>query len=210
MNDEIANKHKSELMKILGQYVPEGIVEHCAILIMKYNLHLHIEVERKGRLGDYHPHTGKGNHISINHNLNKYNFLITFLHELAHHTAYKKYGNRHQPHGNEWKEEFKKHMRGPVMAGIFPPDINGPLIKHMKAPSYTHTGDVALMKALAKYDKRKQLTLDDIEDGALFKISKGSRSIMRKISKRRTNVLCLEIETDKMYLVRCITPVIRV
>ncbi len=210
MDDSFASRHKSELMKILGQYLPDGIVEHCAMLIMKYNLHLHIEVERKGKLGDYHPHTGKGNHITINHNLNKYNFLITFIHELAHHTAYKKYGSGHQPHGSEWKEEFKKHMRGPVMAGIFPADINGPLIKHMRTPSYTHTADLALMKALSRYDKKKQLTLDDIDEGTLFKISNGSQSIMRKIAKRRTNVMCLEVVTNKMYLVRCITPVIRV
>src|SRR6186713_2263158 len=89
--DESQQFHKQQLMNTLDKYLPVRIVEYCSELIMLYKLHLHIEIERKDRLGDYSPHLGKGSRISINHNLNPYDFLITFIHELAHHTAYKKY-----------------------------------------------------------------------------------------------------------------------
>jgi SprT protein len=119
-------EHKQQLMKVLKKYLPEKAVEYCSELIILYKLHLHIEVERKDRLGDYSPHLGFGNRISINHNLNRYDFLITFIHELAHHVTHKKYGPHHQSHGAEWKHEFKNCMRPIVVMGIFPPDIEAP------------------------------------------------------------------------------------
>src|SRR6478609_6690326 len=96
---EVQSEHKKKIMQALIPYLPGAEVEYCAELIMLYKLHLHIEIERADRLGDYSPHLGKGNRITINHNLNPYDFLITFIHELAHHTTYKKYGSRHEPHG---------------------------------------------------------------------------------------------------------------
>lgn len=200
-------KHKQQLMKVLSKHMPSKAVEYCSELVMIYKLHVHIEVERKDRLGDYSPHLGKGNRISINHNLNPYNFLITFIHELAHHTAYKKYGNKHQPHGPEWKEEFKTHMRRLVMMRVFPTDIEVPLIAHMKKPAYTHSGDVALMKALNKYDKQTYLIVDDLKKGDLFKTSANSKIIMQLGDKRRVNYFCTDIRTGKLYLVHGIAKV---
>src|SRR6478609_6876094 len=127
-------EHKRQLMQVLKRYLPPAALEYCCELIILYKLHLHIEVERKDRLGDYSPHMGYGNRISINHNLNPYDFLITFIHELAHHVTHKKYGPHHQSHGAEWKNEFKNCMRPVVMMRVFPQDIEVPLIKHMKTP----------------------------------------------------------------------------
>ena len=87
---EIQQKHKDMLMLALKPYVPEAALSLCCELIMYYKLNLHIEVERKGRYGDYHPTMGSGNRITVNHNLNPFEFLITFIHELAHHTTYLK------------------------------------------------------------------------------------------------------------------------
>jgi SprT protein len=203
--------HKLQLMDVLKRYLPPIAVEYCSELIMNYKLHLHIEVERKGRLGDYSPHLGKGNRISINHNLNPYDFLITFVHELAHHTTFKKYGALHEAHGEEWKEEFKNCMRPFVMIKMFPDDILTPLIKHMKSPKYTHSGDVNLMKALMCYDKNKNyFTLDQLNLGDLFKMTSRSKIVMKKGEKRRTYFMCEAIETKKKYLVHAIAKVIPV
>ena len=203
--------HKMQLMHVLKKYLPGHTVEYCSELIMLHKLHLHIEVERKGRLGDYSPHLGKGNRISINHNLNPYDFIITFIHELAHHTTFKKYGSKHEAHGAEWKDEFKNCMRPVVMLKMFPTDIETPLIKHMKNPKYTHSGDVQLMKALMKYDKnRDYVILEEIPENALFKMSERSRIIMKKGEKRRTYFTCIATESKKKYLVHAIAKVILV
>lgn len=201
--------HKEQLMKVLKNYLPPVTVGYCSELIMNYKLHLHIEVERKDRLGDYSPHLGKGNRISINHNLNPYDFLITFIHELAHHTAHKKFGNHHQPHGKEWKDEFKYHMRSIVRLKFFPPDVEQALIKHMQSPSYTHTGDLALTRVLMKYNKvQEDVLLDDLPEGAIFKVGKSGRVKMKKGVKRRTYIHCTAIDTNKEYLIHAVARVI--
>lgn len=200
--------HKHQLMQALKRYLPPAALEYCCELIILYKLHLHIEVERKDRLGDYSPHMGYGNRISINHNLNPYDFLITFIHELAHHVTHKKYGPHHQSHGAEWKNEFKNCMRPVVMMRVFPADIEVPLIKHMKTPKYTHSGDVALMKALGKYNTGKQETmLDDIPVDGLFKMSARSKTVFRKLHKLRTYIMCEDIATGKKYKVHAIAKV---
>ena len=207
--NEQQQQHKLQLMNVLKRYLPLNAVEYCCELIMNYKLHLHIEVERKGRLGDYSPHLGEGNRISINHNLNPYDFLITFIHELAHHTTFKKYGSRKEPHGAEWKDEFKNCMRPFVMMKIFPDDIVQPLINHMKAPKYTHSGDVKLMKALMEYDKNKNyIILEQLNEGAFFKMTNRSKIVMKKGLKRRTYFLCEAVDTKKKYLVHAIAKVI--
>jgi hypothetical protein len=201
--------HKQKLMSVLKKYLPGIAVEYCSELIMNYKLHLHIEVERKGRLGDYSPHLGEGNRISINHNLNPYDFLITFVHELAHHTTFKKFGAKHEPHGSQWKEEFKNCMRPFVMMKMFPDDISQPLIDHMKSPKFTHSGDVQLMKALMAYDKNKNyITLEQLAEGAIFKTTTRSKVVMKKGEKRRTYFMCEAIDTKKKYLVHSIAKVI--
>jgi hypothetical protein len=205
------HEHKVQLMQALKRYMPPHAVEYCSELIMLHKLHLHIEVERKGRLGDYSPHLGRGNRISINHNLNPYDFLITFIHELAHHTTYKKYGARHEAHGKEWKDEFKNCMRPIVMMKFFPENIGKELIRHMKSPKYTHSGDVALMKALMQHDTNKNYTtLDELAEGALFKMSERSRIILKKGTKRKTYFDCEAVSGNRKYLVHAIAKIIPV
>ena len=69
-----------------------------------------VEVTRpsKTRLGVFIPkHNGK-NLIKINRDLNKYSFLITLVHEMAHASIWIKFGRRVKPHGDEWKRNFKE------------------------------------------------------------------------------------------------------
>lgn len=209
--DDTQLRHKNKMMSVLSQYLPARAVEYCSELIMLYKLHLHIEVERKDRLGDYSPHLGKGNRISINHNLNPFDFLITFIHELAHHVTFKKYGPHHQSHGDEWKEEFKNCMRPVVRMQVFPPDIELPLIKHMQTPKYTHSGDVALMKALMRYNKKQsEILLDDLPDGTLFKMTGRSKLVLRRIEKLRTYAMCEELSTNRKYKVHLLAKVVKI
>lgn len=200
-------QHKLKLMGVLKKYLPPRAVEYCSELIMLHKLHLHIEVERHDRLGDYSPHLGRGNRISINHNLNPYDFLITFAHELAHHIAYKKHGPKHQAHGYEWKQCFKDCLRPFVMRKIFPADIEAPLIQHMQYPRYTHTGDIVLMKALMKYDKEKHIILEQLKEGSLFRIRKNGRQTFRKGQAVKDYFLCVETTKHITYKISAITKV---
>lgn len=191
--------------------MPEAALNLCVELIMQYRLHLHIEVERKGRYGDYTPHSGQGSRISINHNLSPFEFLITFIHELAHHTAFLKYGNKHEPHGAEWKEEYKRCMRFFFDLDLFPYDLKSALAKHMQNPKYTQAADVKLLQVLRKYDERKVdiLTLSQLPDGALFKMKTHPMLLMR-VKLLRTYVLCENPETKSRYKVHAMVEVLTV
>lgn len=205
---ETQTEHKAKLMKVLHQYLPQNSVDYCSELIMYYKMHLHIEVERKGRYGDYTPHSGKGFRISVNHNLSKFEFLITFIHEMAHHTTYLKYGPRHDAHGVEWKDEFKIVMRPFFMMDIFPYDLKAILAKHMQNPKYSQSADVKLLEVLKKYDLRKAnvITLSQLPDGTLFSMKKDSM-VLRRINKLRTYIACESLDGKWKYRVHAMAEV---
>jgi hypothetical protein len=191
--------NKKAICDVLTRFVPAQAVSYCAELIIFHQLHLHIENERKSKYGDYNAHSGKGSRISINFNLSKFDFLITFIHELSHHTAYVKYGHNHEPHGNEWKKEFQKNML-PFFEHetLFPYDLKSQLARHMQNPKYTHSADVKLLQVLKKYDAKKANTtvLADLPNGTSFKM-KGYSDTLIKIEKLRTYILCQTLNGNK-------------
>src|SRR6266699_2864927 len=96
-------------MHALAAYLPDGSFENVVHYLHQHRVHLTVTRERKSVLGDYRNAVhGKNHRITVNGNLNKYAFLITLLHELAHLLTYEKYGHRIQPHGAPWKSEFSK------------------------------------------------------------------------------------------------------
>src|ERR1700749_1077248 len=88
----------------LRSYLPDDCFDEVVYYLQHYKVQLTITRERKTVLGDYrHSHDDKNHRISVNGNLNKYSFLITLLHELAHLFTYERFGHRIQAHGTEWK-----------------------------------------------------------------------------------------------------------
>ena len=76
---------------ILDKYLPEQAVPVIAQWIYKYDFKLKIKKSRSSKYGDYRPPVKGQNHlITINHDLNKYAFLITLVHEIAHLTNFNK------------------------------------------------------------------------------------------------------------------------
>ena len=93
----------------LSAFIPGECLPEVIKYLQQYKVHLTITRERKSILGNYRSRISDKNHrITVNGNLNKYSFLITLLHELAHLLAYEKYGHRIQAHGKQWKEEYSK------------------------------------------------------------------------------------------------------
>jgi SprT protein len=139
---------------ILKKYLPEKAVEPIYSLIVQHKVHLLITRQRKSKHGDFRPPvSGRPHRISVNHNLNPYAFLITFLHELAHQIIWAKYTNRVMPHGIEWKNAFSELLRPFIDANIFPPEIAENLDKEGYEMFYSTSADASLMRVLKKYDK---------------------------------------------------------
>ena len=111
-------------MQALADYIPEGTFEKVVAFLHQYKVRLTIARNRASVLGDYRNAIhGKSHRISVNGNLNKYSFLITLLHELAHLLTHEKYGHKVAPHGNEWKMLYSNLLKEFVSHDIFPHDI---------------------------------------------------------------------------------------
>ncbi len=145
--------------------------------------------------------------ITINHDLNKYSFLITLVHELAHLKAWQKHKNRVLPHGAEWKNEYKYLMSFFLHNAIFPIDINHALAKYMANPAAASCSDINLLRILRKYDKRDEgiIHLEEAPDNCTFKLENGR--IFKKGEKRRTRFLCAEVGTKRIYTVSSLAEV---
>ena len=76
----------------LQKYLPERAVDSIFELIRINDVHLKIVNQRQSKHGDYRRVPGGAHVITINNSLNKYAFLITLVHEIAHLVAFENYG----------------------------------------------------------------------------------------------------------------------
>ena len=193
----------------LARFLPTGSFDYVVKYLYQYKVHLTVAKSRKSVLGDYrHAHQGNNHRISVNGNLNVYEFLITLLHELAHLLTFEQYQNRVEPHGREWKSIYSKLLIDFVGFGVFPPEIVTALQKSILSPAATANGETELLMVLRKYNTTKKegvCLIADLPKGALFRLSNGK--IFRKGELRRKRYTCVELKTGLMYTVSAITEV---
>jgi hypothetical protein len=193
--------YQTKIYERIARFVPEQAVSMCYELWEEAPFRFIINNSRQTKLGDFRAKVNKELAvITVNNNLNSYSFLLTFIHEVAHHRVYDKFKNRVLPHGPEWKKEFQHLMKPFLEAGIFPEPLRGQLTKHMRNPKASSQSDIALAQALSKYDKsdQKGVPLNQLTIGARFSLEKKE---FQSIESRRTRVRCKELKSGKHYLV---------
>ncbi|RAI99435.1 SprT-like family protein [Chitinophaga skermanii] len=192
---------KEHPLQALASYMPKGAFDLVVPYITFYKVELTLTRERQSVLGDYrHPYQGKGHRISINSTLNKYAFLITLLHELAHLTTYIQFGNRVAAHGKEWKMEFSKILKEFVGQNLFPPDVELAVRTSLQNPAASSCADEQLMRVLKQYDEQKEnhYLVEQLPPGTLFKTKDGR--VFRKGERIRKRFRCEEVTTKRIYL----------
>ncbi len=185
----------------LAAYLPENSFEKVAEYLHQYKVHLTLTRQRQSVLGDYRNAIhGKNHRISVNANLNKFSFLITLLHELAHLLAFEKFGNRIQAHGKEWKSVYKNLLADFVHHKIFPEDIGHALYQSMQNPAASSCAEESLLRVLRKYDVAKNDVhlLEELPKGSLFKLDDGR--VFEKGERLRKRFRCTEKKTGLVYL----------
>jgi SprT protein len=191
----------------LEKYVPEGTAPAIEALLKDYSVLIKIKKARKTKFGDYRLIKQKWKHqITINHDLNKYAFLVTLLHEIAHMYTFEKYEGKVPPHGKEWKDNFSKLLIIFFDKNVFPADIEKELLAQLSSPTASSCTDVAFYKALKKYDTKPQETnytnilthLENLAEGEHF-IWRENK-VFRKEGKLRKRYRCIEVKTKKIYL----------
>ncbi len=194
---------------LLLKYVPENSVDMVMALIVENNVHLKITRQRKTKLGDYRPPSqDNANHrISINYNLNKYSFLLTLIHELAHLQVWCTYKNSVLPHGPEWKQSYRQLIKPFLKNSIFPNELLEILLVSMNNFKASSGSDLKLMRALKIYDHgiNNDLLLENLNEGDKFFIAENR--VFEKGKKRRTKYLCIEQKSKRPYLFHPLTPI---
>ncbi|GLB53286.1 metallopeptidase [Neptunitalea chrysea] len=184
---------------VLEKYLPEKAVAACLELIKTNHVHLKIVNERLTRHGDYRKNPDGSHQITVNSSLNKYKFLITLIHEIAHLVAFKKYGNTIKPHGKEWKHTFRELMLPFIHPAIFPSKLLSVVANHFKNPTASSDTDAKLALSLHQYDKKTDKNyIFEVPYGEKFRIYNGK--IFKKGNKRIKRYECVEISSGKIYL----------
>lgn len=185
----------------LKQYLPPGTSPAVTAYLHQYKVHLTVARERRSILGDYRHRTGYHNHrISVNGNLNKFAFLITLLHELAHLLTFEQHGNRVMAHGREWKGIYGQLLQQFLEHKIFPADIEREIRLSLNNPAASSCAEDGLLRVLRQYDEgaNKQHLVEELPPGSLFRIKDGR--VFRKGEKLRKRFKCVEVKTGKLYL----------
>jgi hypothetical protein len=184
-----------DLRASLMPFVPEKSLDEVIILLQKHPIHLGLMAPRSRVYGDYRApqKIGEYHKITINGDLNKFAFLITFLHEYAHLLTFVNYP-RAQSHGNEWKTYFRQLLHQFMQLEIFPEDICLALKKYMiKVPAST-ASDPQLMRVLERYNTRKrpenEMTVEQLPPKARFKYNS---ELFEKGERLRKNFTCIRL-----------------
>ena len=194
---------KKELpLQELAHYLPEGTYQPVMDYLHHYKVHLTIAKNRKSILGDYrHKRDSQHHRISVNGNLNKYAFLITLLHELAHLITFEIHHNRVQAHGKEWKDIYGQVLAQFIGKKVFPQDIEIELLRTLRNPGASTCSEERLQRVLYRYDspsKEGHLLVEQVPEGSLFKTNDGR--VFRRGKKRTKRYYCVEISTARAYL----------
>lgn len=193
------NKNRT-LRQALSDYIPDAAVELAAEWFNKYPVILKITRTRVTKLGDFRgAPIGKPSSISVNHNLNKYSFLVTLLHEMAHAEVHFTYSHRTAPHGKAWKHVYKLVASPYLNKDIFPDDIMHVYTDYLINPQATSTSYLPLAQALRNYDFRtEEVTVSMLSPETIFALHDGR--MFRIVTKLRKRYRCYCLHTKKTYL----------
>ncbi len=185
----------------LQKYLPERAVAPCFELIKQHGVHLRIVNHRVTRHGDYRRLANGQHQITVNASLNKYRFLLTLVHEIAHLVAFERFGRAIKPHGKEWKQAFQQLMLPFLRPEIFPSKLLPALARHFKNPRASSSTDAQLSIALQAFDPQQngeRSYVFELPKGSTFRLYNGK--LFRKGDKRVKRYECIELATGRLYL----------
>jgi hypothetical protein len=198
---------RQKVINSFKKFLPEGFEDYVVDLFFEHSIHFKIVPPRKTKLGDFRigPDIPKPL-ITVNGDLNPYSFLITTLHEFAHLHTYLKYGMRVAPHGEEWKNCYRKLLLPIIDSKKLPNDIEKVLMNSLISTKASSCTDIHLSRVLQKYDQKQEgiEILERLPKNTTFVLN-GKHFI--KGDLRRKKFLCEEVSSRKMFLVNALAQV---
>lgn len=189
-----------KMNELLEKHLPAPTVAYCIDLWQKQPFSFKISRTRSSCFGNYIFRDGQ-HKITINHDLNPYAFLVTYIHEIAHQRAWLNKGRKRiEPHGKEWKKSFQDLMQPLLSEEHLPKNLLLPLSAYMQNPAASSVSYAPLAEALRSFDTGEQVgvSLADLTDNQWFEFR---GTVFQKIEKRRTRVMCLEKQSKRRYTI---------
>ena len=204
MNTNFCTTMKAEELEMLKRHFPESAVAMVGQIYEQRRFILHFKRPRSSKLGDFRPPRTQKSlcTITLNLDLNPYQMLITYVHEVAHYDVYQQYGShRVQPHGTEWQNNFTRLLQPFMTTTIFPQDVLDALHHHLQHIKASSTADVRLQRVLQQYDNKTLgiSTVENLPAGARFVLKNGM--VFQKGEKQRTRYKCYCETNGKTYMV---------
>ena len=201
---------KPEELELLKHHFPASSVTKVGEMYEQRRFILKFNRPRNSKLGDFRPPRNKYGicHITLNCNLNPYQMLITYVHEVAHYDVYQQNKPKKvQPHGMEWQTQFSALLLPFLNETIFPQDILEALYHHLQHIKASSTADVQLQRVLKKYDPCPVglVTVEELPEGARFVMNNGL--VFRKGTKQRTRYQCQCETNGRTYMVAALAEV---
>lgn len=204
-HDDLAIRKVREL---LADKIPEPAFPQIIEWFETREVILLITWGRTTKSGDFRsPKHGSPPVITINKTLNKYTFLITLIHEMAHfdlfdthwkHSLFKR-KRKILPHGKEWKACFRQLMEPFLSLEVFPEKVLEALASHMQNPRASTHSDPVLSRLLLEFDDSpKGVLLESLPAGAHFLTASGM--LFRMEGKLRKRYRCVRLKDRRVYL----------
>ena len=198
---------------IFRSYIPAQSVEYILHWFLEHKVRLRISLNRASKSGDYRPsRQNLPPRISVNNNLNPYDFLITLVHEMAHHDVWRAYVMTHQlsfprlrrqvhpkPHGQEWQYHFRELMIPLMNTSVFPPDVLYMVENYFRNLRVSAKFGQNLTRVLKKYDKPNgKEFVENLPFDSLFRLPDGR--LFRRKEKLRKRFRCICMNNERIYL----------
>ena len=182
-----------------NDFIPVSAKEKLGDLLQQEPVLIKVVKRRRTKHGDYRKLPSGLIQITINESENPFRFLITLLHEIAHHLAFQDHGFRIAPHGREWKSTFSRIVQPFLIPSIFPSPLLEVLQHHLKNPKASSDTDIQLGLALKSFDpSTHKKAIFELPVKAKFKLENGR--VFQKGIKQRKRYLCTELSSGKAYL----------
>ena len=183
----------------LRERLPAGAVPVVLDWLQRNRVQVRIAPRRATKLGDYRtPVQGGPGRISVNRDLNPYAFLVTLVHEFAHHATFERSGPRVRPHGTEWKRTYAELMRPYLAPTVLPEDVRTILTAHLNDATASSCSDPALVRVLRRYDDRLMPLLDELPELTVFRFNE---KLFVKGAVRRSRVACRCLNDRRTYTI---------
>jgi SprT protein len=179
----------------LEKYLPQDTLQYLKIWFSDYYIHIKITRNRNSKLGDYRKLPDNSHEITINSTLVPQLFFFVLTHELAHLIAFEKYGRRISPHGNEWKDTFRKMLLESLE--VYDEDLKPIIVKFSKSPKANFMASPDLVKYfhIETQDDSLQF-IEELQKGDFF-IYRNEKYLLEGLIKK--NYLCKNLATGRKY-----------